>query len=52
VRIERWIESVEGRAGGGPLRATLLGAGLGIATVGGGIGLFLVVWFLLVDVLP
>jgi hypothetical protein len=51
VRLERWIEAIEARSVAGSIRAITLGTGLGIATVTGGIGMFLLVWFLLVDVL-
>jgi hypothetical protein len=51
VRIERMIERVETRAAVSAIRSTVLGAGLGVVTLTAGIGAFLLVWYVLVDVL-
>lgn len=52
ARIEWAIEQVEGRAAASTVRAVVLGAGLGAVTLVAGIGLFLLAWYVLVDVLP
>ncbi|MGD9891111.1 MAG: hypothetical protein AB7R89_09640 [Dehalococcoidia bacterium] len=51
VRLERSINAVEERAAAGLIRSILLGVGLGFGSVVGGIGAFLLVWFVLVEVL-
>jgi hypothetical protein len=51
VRIEQMFEQIEALAAGSAVRSTALGAGLGLVAVAGGIGAFLLVWYVLVDVL-
>jgi hypothetical protein len=51
TRIERAIERVEMRAAVSVARSTALGAGLGVVTIAGGLGAFLLAWYVLVEFL-
>jgi hypothetical protein len=51
VRLQRYVEAIETRAAEGSARSVVLGSALGIATVAIGIGLFLLVWFVFVELL-
>jgi hypothetical protein len=49
--IQQRLDALEQRAGASTAGVLALGIGLGVATVAGGIGLFIVVWAVLVGVL-
>jgi hypothetical protein len=49
--IQQQLNALEQRAGASMAGALALGVGLGVATVAGGIGLFIMVWAVLVGVL-
>ncbi len=51
LRLQRYVEAIETRAAKGSARSVVLGSALGIATVVVGIGLFLLVWFVFVELL-
>jgi hypothetical protein len=49
--IQQRVDALEQAAGASTAGALVLGVGLGIATVAGGLGLFIIVWAVLVGVL-